>query len=126
MIPPRRFRRRAEPPERGRRKASFFARRAPRIPLPFTVRDVQPTNDYTGIPFNLGFRVDHYDLDLDYRVGPNRLKATAVLHIEVNAYIEGLTLDGVFFRRYFLLSESFFSLSDLLLQGGSQFIKLLQ
>lgn len=52
-----------------------------------------PANDYTGIPFNLGFRVDHYDLDLDYRVGPNRLKATATLSIEVNARIDALTLD---------------------------------
>lgn len=52
-----------------------------------------PSNPYTGIPFNLGFRVDHYDLDLDYRVGPNRLKATATLSLEVNARIDRLTLD---------------------------------
>ena len=51
------------------------------------------TNPYTGIPFNLGFRVERYDLDLDYRVGPNRLRATAVLHMEVNARIDALTLD---------------------------------
>ena len=90
---PRRFRRPADRLARGRRKALFFARPKPGRARPFTVSGVQPTNDYTGIPFNLGFLVDHYDLDLDYRVGPNRLKATAVLHIEVNAYIEGLTLD---------------------------------
>lgn len=50
-------------------------------------------NNYTEIPFNLGFRVDHYHLDLDYRVGPNRLKATATLKIEANAHIDRMTLD---------------------------------
>ncbi|MEJ6018805.1 M1 family metallopeptidase [Corynebacterium sp. H113] len=51
------------------------------------------TNPYTKIPFNLGFRVDRYDLDFDYRVGPNRLRAKVTLHIEVNAWISDLTLD---------------------------------
>lgn len=52
-----------------------------------------PVNPYTGIPFNLGFRVEHYALDLDYRVVPNRLRATAELTIEINAHIDRLTLD---------------------------------
>ncbi|MDC7119490.1 M1 family metallopeptidase [Corynebacterium sp. MSK151] len=51
------------------------------------------TNPYTGIAFNLGFRVNKYELDLDYRVGPNRLKATATLHIEINAWTSHITLD---------------------------------
>ena len=103
---PRRFRRPADRLARGRRKALFFARPKPGRARPFTVSGVQPTNDYTGIPFNLGFLVDHYDLDLDYRVGPNRLKATAVLHIEVNAYIEGLTLDAKDQRKiYFVIDD---------------------
>ncbi|MBV7294506.1 M1 family metallopeptidase [Corynebacterium sp. TAE3-ERU12] len=51
------------------------------------------TNPYTGIPFNLGFRVDQYVLDLDYRVGPNRLRATAELHIEFSTELDRITLD---------------------------------
>ena len=51
------------------------------------------TNPYTGIAFNLGFRVNKYELDLDYRVGPNHLKATATLHLEINARTEQITLD---------------------------------
>lgn len=51
------------------------------------------TNPYTSIAFNLGFRVERYVLDLDYRVGPNRLNATAALHIEFNGWTNQLTLD---------------------------------
>lgn len=50
-------------------------------------------NHYTGIEFNLGFRVTKYDLDLNYRVLPNYLQAEATLHIETNLAIKVLTLD---------------------------------
>lgn len=51
------------------------------------------TNPYTDIAFNLGFRVNKYALDLDYRVGPNRLKATATIFMEINAWVNQVTLD---------------------------------
>lgn len=39
-------------------------------------------DSYTSIDFNLGYHVRHYDLDLQYAVRPNNLKATATLHVE--------------------------------------------
>ena len=58
-------------------------------PLPGT-RDT-----YTGVDFNLGFHVRHYDLDLAYRVDPNRLEGTAKLLIIAWKDLEHLTLDLV-------------------------------
>ncbi|WIM67978.1 M1 family metallopeptidase [Corynebacterium breve] len=50
-------------------------------------------DSYTGVDFNLGFHVRHYDLDLTYRVDPNRLEGTATLRIENWRDLPGLTLD---------------------------------
>lgn len=50
-------------------------------------------DSYTGVEFNLGFSVTHYDLELIYRVEPNLLSGTAHLHISVDEDLERLTLD---------------------------------
>ncbi|HET9658412.1 MAG TPA: M1 family metallopeptidase [Kineosporiaceae bacterium] len=42
---------------------------------------------------NGGYRVRHYDLDLDYRIATNRLTATAGLHAEATATLSRLSLD---------------------------------
>ncbi|MEU4669515.1 M1 family metallopeptidase [Amycolatopsis sp. NPDC023774] len=47
---------------------------------------------------NGGYRVRHYDLDLDYRVGPNRLSGTAVLTCVATQALSRLTLDLGEFR----------------------------
>ncbi|EFL08707.1 M1 family metallopeptidase [Streptomyces sp. AA4] len=47
---------------------------------------------------NGGYRVRHYDLDLDYRIGPNRLSATAVLTCAATQALSRLTLDFGEFR----------------------------
>ncbi|AKK10238.1 M1 family metallopeptidase [Corynebacterium uterequi] len=58
--------------------------------------DVPGTRDeYTGVDFNLGFHVRHYDLDLNYRVAPNRLDARARLLIVTWRELASLTLDLV-------------------------------
>lgn len=44
---------------------------------------------YTGVEFNLGFRVSHYALNLDYKVEPNALAGEAVLRVVAGD--EGLT-----------------------------------
>ncbi|AWB83257.1 M1 family metallopeptidase [Corynebacterium liangguodongii] len=56
-------------------------------PVPGTV------DAYTGVAFNLGFHVHHYDVDLDYKVGPNRLHGTATLTLTTWRELEHLTLD---------------------------------
>ena len=48
---------------------------------------------YTGVEFNLGFHVTHYDLDFHYIVGPNRLNATATLTMTTWRALNHLTLD---------------------------------
>ena len=48
---------------------------------------------YTGIDFNLGFHVTHYALDLDYKVGPNRLECTAMLTLSAWRELGHMTLD---------------------------------
>ena len=48
---------------------------------------------YTGVEFNLGFHVTHYDLDFDYKVAPNRLEATATLTLSTWRELNHLTLD---------------------------------
>ena len=50
-------------------------------------------DSYTGVDFNLGFEVTHYDLDLTYRVEPNMLQGEAVLHIRALEDLDKLTLD---------------------------------
>ncbi|QMV86267.1 M1 family metallopeptidase [Corynebacterium hindlerae] len=52
-------------------------------------------DDYTGVDFNLGFHISHYDLTLDYRVLPNRLNAVATIDAENYEPIQGMTLDLV-------------------------------
>ncbi|RJQ79874.1 M1 family metallopeptidase [Amycolatopsis panacis] len=47
---------------------------------------------------NGGYRVRHYELDLDYRIGPNRLAATAVLTCAATQALSRLTLDFGEFR----------------------------
>ena len=48
---------------------------------------------YTGVEFNLGFHVTHYDLDFDYKVAPNRLEATATLTLSTWRELNHLSLD---------------------------------
>lgn len=50
-------------------------------------------DSYTGVDFNLGFEVTHYDLDLTYRVEPNLLQGEAVLHIRALEALDKLTVD---------------------------------
>ncbi|WP_154676216.1 M1 family metallopeptidase [Amycolatopsis benzoatilytica] len=57
-----------------------------------------PGAETSGDPYlqghgNGGYRVRHYDLDLDYRIGPNRLSATAVLTCEATQALSRLSLD---------------------------------
>lgn len=52
-------------------------------------------DSYTGVDFNLGFHISHYDLELDYRVLPNRLTATATIHVENYEPLRTMTLDLV-------------------------------
>lgn len=54
---------------------------------------VVPRDPYTGVDFNLGFQVCHYELDLTYRVAPNRLEGTASLRILAEEALTALTLD---------------------------------
>lgn len=56
--------------------------------------EIPGTSDaYTGVEFNLGFHVRHYDLDLDYKVGPNRLSGTATLGLTNWRDLDHMTLD---------------------------------
>ncbi|WKD56747.1 Aminopeptidase N [Corynebacterium capitovis DSM 44611] len=48
---------------------------------------------YTGIEFNLGFHVTHYHLEMDYKVGPNRLDGTATLTLTNWRDLDHMTLD---------------------------------
>ncbi|MBP3089354.1 M1 family peptidase [Corynebacterium sp. sy017] len=48
---------------------------------------------YTGIDFNLGYHIRHYQLELDYRVAPNFLKAQAVLSLDNYLPLASLSLD---------------------------------
>lgn len=50
-------------------------------------------DEYTGIDFNLGYHVRHYDLELDYKIGPNHLKATAALKVDNYQPLSTLVLD---------------------------------
>ncbi|RNE48988.1 M1 family metallopeptidase [Corynebacterium alimapuense] len=50
-------------------------------------------DEYTGVDFNLGFHVRSYVLDLNYRVGPNRLTSVATLQLDNWAPLSSLTLD---------------------------------
>lgn len=50
-------------------------------------------DSYTGIDFNLGFHVTHYDLDLSYKIVPNRLEGTATLTLTTWRDLDHMTLD---------------------------------
>ena len=50
-------------------------------------------DEYTGIDFNLGFHVRTYHLDLNYRVGPNRLEGVATLQLDNWQELPSMTLD---------------------------------
>ncbi|WP_344931361.1 M1 family metallopeptidase [Saccharopolyspora gregorii] len=51
------------------------------------------TDSYLPEHGNGGYRVEHYDLDLDYRVGPNRLSGEAVLTAVAGQALSALSLD---------------------------------
>ncbi|MBK4150258.1 M1 family metallopeptidase [Corynebacterium macginleyi] len=51
------------------------------------------TDPYTGVDFNLGFKVTHYRLDLNYRVEPNLLHGEAILSVHAVENLTSLTLD---------------------------------
>lgn len=44
-----------------------------------------PRDPYTGVEYNLGFSVEHYDLNMDYRVEPNRLHGQATLEVTADS-----------------------------------------
>ena len=50
-------------------------------------------DNYTGIDFNLGFHIRHYQLELDYKVGPNHLSGTATLQLDNYLPLKTMTLD---------------------------------
>lgn len=50
-------------------------------------------DDYIPEHGNGGYRVRHYDLDLNYRVGPNRLSATATIEATAEHALSGFSLD---------------------------------
>ena len=63
------------------------ARRLRSTPIPGT-RD-----SYTGVDFNLGYHIRHYRLELEYRVGPNRLDGIATLTLDNYVPLKTMTLD---------------------------------
>ncbi len=54
---------------------------------------MQTRDNYTGTELNHGIRVHHYDLDFDYKVGPNRLDAVATLSMSTTQPLDHFTLD---------------------------------
>lgn len=50
-------------------------------------------DEYTGVDFNLGYHVRSYHLDLNYRVGPNRLEGIATLQLDNWQDLPAMTLD---------------------------------
>lgn len=52
-------------------------------------------DEYTGVDFNLGFHIHHYDLDLNYRVEPNQLSGEATLTLSTWRELDSMTLDLV-------------------------------
>lgn len=48
---------------------------------------------YTGVEFNLGFHILHYNLEITYNANPNHLRATATLSMENYRPLKSLTLD---------------------------------
>ncbi|WJZ01506.1 M1 family metallopeptidase [Corynebacterium freiburgense] len=52
-------------------------------------------DEYTGVDFNLGFHVRHYDLTLQYRINSNYLQGIAKLSIDNYLPLRQLTLDLV-------------------------------
>jgi aminopeptidase N len=62
-----------------------------------------PGADTSGDPYlpahgNGGYRVRHYDLNLDYKVAPNRLSASAVITAEATQALSRVSLDFGEFR----------------------------
>lgn len=64
-------------------------RRLRSTPIPGTC------DSYTGVDFNLGFHISHYNLELDYRVLPNRLSGVARIKVENYEPLRAMTLDLV-------------------------------
>lgn len=50
-------------------------------------------DSYTGVDFNLGFHILHYNLEMTYNANPNHLRATATLTMENYLPLKTLTLD---------------------------------
>ncbi|GAA0211503.1 M1 family metallopeptidase [Corynebacterium riegelii] len=50
-------------------------------------------DQYTGVDFNLGFHVTHYDVAMNYKVGPNYVDATATLTLTPWRDLNHMTLD---------------------------------
>lgn len=48
---------------------------------------------YTGVDFNLGFHVRHYDLNLEYALGPNFLRGRAELRIDLYQQLRSIVVD---------------------------------
>lgn len=48
---------------------------------------------YTGIDFNLGFHIRRYELDLDYRVGPNHVTGQVTCHVDNYLPLKTMSLD---------------------------------
>ncbi len=65
----------------------------------FKLRELNPFNSsnrdaYTGVEFNYGFKVAHYNLELTYRVEPNLLQGEATLSVvTADEPIKQMTLD---------------------------------
>ena len=57
-------------------------------PVPGRSRDA-----YTGVDYNLGYVISHYELDLNYRVEPNLLRGVARLQVRATQDIAKLDLD---------------------------------
>ena len=56
------------------------------------------SDPYTPQSGDPAIRVDHYDLALDYKVGTNRLSATAVIHGRATTATKTLSFDLVGLR----------------------------
>lgn len=75
-------------------------------------------DEYTGVDFNLGFHISHYDLTLDYRVLPNRLDATATITVENYEPLTAMTLDLADTMRATKVSASGANLARFKQSGG--------
>jgi len=62
-------------------------------PTPAIVGPSTAGDPYLPASGNGGYRVEHYDLDLDYRVATNRLTATAVINARCDMTLSRFSLD---------------------------------